>query len=137
MITSTNRSGIARHFRAFLAPKQVVLKRGKSFPYFEKLSIVFGKDRATGIAAESPADAAANIKGEETNQRASAQNPDEEMAIADESSGLRPTNSSAGQSRKQEKEDPQLQMTRSMNLLMQRYAPLRACLEMLAKVSLN
>nr|CAD1825870.1 unnamed protein product [Ananas comosus var. bracteatus] len=77
--------------------------RGKSFPYFEELSIVFGKDRATGIAAESPADAVANIEGEETNQRASAQNPDEEMAIADESSGLGPTNSSAGQSRKTRK----------------------------------
>ncbi|OAY79345.1 hypothetical protein ACMD2_13137 [Ananas comosus] len=77
--------------------------RGKSFPYFEELSIVFGKDRTTGIAAESPADAIANIEGEETNQRASAQNPNVEMAIADESSGLGPTNTSAGQSRKTRK----------------------------------
>nr|CAD1825800.1 unnamed protein product [Ananas comosus var. bracteatus] len=77
--------------------------RGKSFPYFEELLIVFGKDRATGITTESPANAVANIKGEETNQRASAQNPNVEMAIADESNSLGPTNPNAGQWRKTRK----------------------------------
>lgn len=35
--------------------------RNKQFPYLEDLSIVFGKDRATGAGAETPADAVEQI----------------------------------------------------------------------------
>ena len=41
--------------------------RNKPFPHFESLSIIFGKDRATGQGAEDPADAAAEILADTIN----------------------------------------------------------------------
>ncbi|XP_012842525.1 PREDICTED: uncharacterized protein At2g29880-like [Erythranthe guttata] len=41
--------------------------QNKSFPYYEDLVVIFGKDRATGINAEGPADMMENIEREETN----------------------------------------------------------------------
>ncbi|OAY64162.1 hypothetical protein ACMD2_13512 [Ananas comosus] len=92
------------------------------------------KDRATDVTAESPADAVANIEGEETNQRASAQNPNVEMAIADESNSLGPTNPSAGQwrkTRKRRSSGTDDSINESFNATLRSIE--RACLEMLAK----
>lgn len=41
--------------------------RNKSFPYYDELSQVFGKDRANGECVESPADAVEEIANEEEN----------------------------------------------------------------------
>ena len=41
--------------------------RNKPFPFLEQLSVVFGKDRATGEDSEAPADATERIDEEETN----------------------------------------------------------------------
>ena len=43
--------------------------RTKSFPFLEQWSVVFGKDRANGLGAESLADAVEDIdREEETNE---------------------------------------------------------------------
>lgn len=39
--------------------------RNKSFPHFEELTNVFGRDRATGMGAEAPADAVEEIEMDE------------------------------------------------------------------------
>ncbi|XP_019054140.1 PREDICTED: uncharacterized protein LOC104602427 [Nelumbo nucifera] len=41
--------------------------RNKPFPFFDGLSIIFGRDRATGESVEAPADAAENVEREEYN----------------------------------------------------------------------
>ncbi|XP_019051399.1 PREDICTED: uncharacterized protein LOC109113921 [Nelumbo nucifera] len=41
--------------------------RNKAFPFFDDLSIIFGRDRATGESVEAPADAVENVKREEYN----------------------------------------------------------------------
>lgn len=41
--------------------------RNKSFPFYDELSQVFGKDRANGEGVESPADAVEEITNDEEN----------------------------------------------------------------------
>ena len=45
--------------------KDVVGLRNKPFPHFDELTIIFGRDRATGERVEAPADAVENIEVEE------------------------------------------------------------------------
>lgn len=60
--------------------------RGKSFPYLEQLSVVFGKYCATGAGAESAADAVRNVEEEELTTHASTQDPDVEIFFMEQSS---------------------------------------------------
>ena len=43
--------------------------RNKSFPYLDQLAIVFGRDRAIGEAAETPADAVEHMEQGVTNTK--------------------------------------------------------------------
>ena len=53
--------------------------RGKSFPYLEEWSVVFGKDRANGLGAESLADAVEDIEREERTNEDGARNVEVDM----------------------------------------------------------
>ena len=53
--------------------------RGKSFPYLEEWSIVFGKDRANGLGAESLADAVEDIDRDEATNENGARNVEVDM----------------------------------------------------------
>ncbi|EOY03040.1 Uncharacterized protein TCM_017450 [Theobroma cacao] len=75
--------------------------RNKPFPHFDQLAIIFGKDKATGEGAESPADAVENIETEEVafaatrvaSKAFSALNDDEDNNGDDDVSPAQATNS--------------------------------------------
>ena len=45
--------------------KDAAGRRNKSFPHFDELTIIFGKDSATGKVAETPANVVENIQVKE------------------------------------------------------------------------
>ena len=50
--------------------KDAACLKNKPFPHFDELAIIFGRDRATGVGAEAPADAVENIEVEEATAKA-------------------------------------------------------------------
>ncbi|KAK2653535.1 hypothetical protein Ddye_013391 [Dipteronia dyeriana] len=56
MLTGPNYSGFGWDIEKKTIHKEVAPYNLKSFPYYDKLSMIFGKDHATGQQAETPAD---------------------------------------------------------------------------------
>ena len=50
--------------------KKAAIFKDKSFQYYREFCIIFGKDRATGVHAESAADAVEELNMEEATDRA-------------------------------------------------------------------
>ncbi|GFY98197.1 hypothetical protein Acr_12g0007380 [Actinidia rufa] len=63
--------------------KDVKGMRNKSFPYYEDWLVLFGKDRATGDLAESPADFVAAIETEKANKEKEIESPVLQFSVAD------------------------------------------------------
>ncbi|WOK98098.1 hypothetical protein Cni_G06808 [Canna indica] len=62
--------------------------KNKHFPYYEKLSVVFGKDRATGVNVEMPLDAVERLDEEEVEVR-------DDVEVMDSPSSINVTASSS------------------------------------------
>ncbi|TXG74232.1 hypothetical protein EZV62_002811 [Acer yangbiense] len=64
MLTGPNCSGFGWDTEKKTSHKEAAHFKLKSFPYYDELSMIFGKDRATGQHAETPADVEEQLQNE-------------------------------------------------------------------------